>query len=47
MNGIQGTNPDVRQCNILLYAEVKIMRYNKSTIGHGIYIKLFPGKTVS
>ena len=47
MNGIQGTNPARRQWNRLLNSVVKIMRYNKITIDHAIYIKVFSDVTVS
>ena len=47
MNRIQGTNPDGRQCNRLLDAVVTIIKYNKITIDHAIYIKVFADGTVS
>ena len=47
MNGIQGTNPSVRQWNRLLDAVVTIIKYKKSTIYHSIYIKVFTYVTVS
>ena len=47
MNGIQGTNPAGRQCNRLLDAVVKIIKYKKSKIDRTIYIKVFADGTVS
>ena len=47
MNGIQVTKPDERQCNRLLDAVVTILKYNKSTIDHAVYIKFFSGGTES
>ena len=38
MNEIQGTKPLGRQWNIILNAVVIILKYNKSTIDHAIYI---------
>ena len=42
INGIQRTNPEVRNCNILLDVAVKILKYTKITIDYAIYIKFFP-----
>ena len=47
MNGIQVTKADRQQCNLLLDAVVTIIEYNKSTIDHAIYIKVFSDETVS
>ena len=47
MNGIQGKKPAGRQWNILLDAVVTILKYNKSTIDHAIYIKVFTDVAVS
>ena len=47
MNGIQGTNPSERQWNRLLDAVVTILKYNKITIDHTIYINFITGGTVS
>ena len=47
MNGIQGTNPSVRQWNRLLDVVVTIIKYKKITIDHAIYIKVFSDGTVS
>ena len=47
MNGIQGTNPNGRQWNILLDLVVKILKYKKSTSYHYIYIKVFTDITLS
>ena len=41
MDVIQVTKPAGRQCNILLDAEVTIIKYNNITIDHAIYIKFF------
>ena len=41
MNGIQGKKPVVIQWNILLDAVVTILKYNKITIDHVIYINFF------
>ena len=41
MNGIQGTKPAGQQWNRLLDAVVVILKYNKITIYHAIYIKVF------
>ena len=46
INGIQGTKPSGRQYNRLLDAVVTIIKYNKSTIDHAIYIKVFYDVTV-
>ena len=46
ITGIQGTKPDVRQWNILLYAVVKIIIYKKNTIDCSTYIKAFSGGTL-
>ena len=46
MNGIQGTNPSVRQWNRLLDIVVTIIKYKKITIDHAIYIKVFTDGTV-
>ena len=40
MNGIQGTTPTGGQCNQLLNAVVKMIKYKKITINHAIYIKV-------
>ena len=47
MNGIQGTKPDGRHWNILIDAVFIILKYNKNTIDHAIYIKVFTDRTVS
>ena len=47
MNGVQGTKPAGRKWNILLDAVVVILKYNKITIDHAIYIKVFTYGTVS
>ena len=47
MNGIQGTKPAVRKWNRLLDTVVAIIKYNKITIYHSIYIKIFTDVTVS
>ena len=47
MNGIQGGNPAGRQCNQLLDAVVKIIKYKKRTIDNAIYTKVFSDGTVS
>ena len=47
MNGIQGTNPDGRKWNRLLYAVVTILKHNMITIYHAIYIKVFTYGIVS
>ena len=47
MNGIQGTKPAVRKWNRLLNTVVAIIKYNKITIYHSIYIKIFTDVTVS
>ena len=47
MNVIQGTKPSGRKFNRLLYAVVTIIKYNKSTIYHDIFIKVFSDGTVS
>ena len=47
MNGIQGAHPYGRQWNRLLDTVVTIIEYNKSTIDHVIYIKVFSDETVS
>ena len=47
MNGIQGTKPSIRQWNRLLDSVVTILSYNKITIDHSIYIKVFADGTVS
>ena len=41
MNGIKGTNPAGIQLNPLLDEVVTILKYNKITIDHAIYIKVF------
>ena len=46
MNGTQGINPSVRQCNRLLDSVVTIIKYKKITIDHAIYIKVFTDGTV-
>ena len=45
-HGIQGTKPAGLQFNILLDAVVMILKYNKRTIYHSIYIKVFSDVTV-
>ena len=40
-------NPSVRQCNRLLDAVVKNIKYKKSKIDHAIHIKVFTDGTVS
>ena len=47
MNRIQGKKPAERQWNRLLDAVVTILKYNKSTIDHDIYIKVCTDDTVS
>ena len=47
MNRIQGTKPSKRKWNQLLDEVVEIIKYNKSTIDHAIYIKVFSDVTVS
>ena len=47
MNVIQGTKPAGRQWNILLDEVVTILKYNKNTIYHAIYIKVLSDVTVS
>ena len=47
MNVIKITKPDGIQRNRLLDAVVKIIKYNKITIDHAIYIKVFTDGTVS
>ena len=47
MNVIQVTKPSGQQWNRLLDAMVTILKYNKSTINHSIYIKVFSNVTVS
>ena len=47
MNGIQGTKPTGRQCNRLLDEVVTIIKYNKITIYHTIYITVFTDGTAS
>ena len=46
MHGIQGTKPSGRQWNRLLDTVVKFLKYNKITIDHAIYIKVFNDRTV-
>ena len=41
MNGIQVTKPAGRKWNLLLDSVVTILKYNKSTIDHVIYINVF------
>ena len=41
MNGIQVKKPSGQQWNRLLDAVVTILKYNKGTIYHAIYIKFF------
>ena len=40
MNVIQGIKPSIQQWNRLLDALVAIIKYNKVTIDHDIYIKV-------
>ena len=47
MNTIQGTKPAGRPWNRLLEAVVTVIKYNKSTIYHDIYIKVFNDGTIS
>ena len=47
MNGIKGTNPAGIQLNPLLDEVVTILKYNKITIDHAIYIKVFSDWTLS
>ena len=47
MNLIQGTKPAGRKFNRLLDVVVTILKYNKSTIDHAIYIKLFSDGSIS
>ena len=47
MNRIQGKDPAGRQWNRILDTVVTIIKYNKSTIDHAIYIKVFDDSTVS
>ena len=46
MNGIQGKKPAGRKWNRLLDAVFTILKYNKSTMYHDIYIKVVTGGTV-
>ena len=46
MNGIKGKKSAGLQWNILLDAVVTIIEYNKITIYHAIYIKVFYDVTV-
>ena len=41
INGIQETKPARQQWSRLIDAVVTILKYNKSTIDHAIYIKVF------
>ena len=47
MNGIQETKPDGRQRNRLLDSVVTVIKYEKITIIHAIYINFFTDGTVS
>ena len=47
MNGIKGTNPAGIQLNPLLDEVVTILKYNKITIDHAIYIKVLSDWTLS
>ena len=47
MNGIQGTKPAGLKFNRLLDVLVPTLKYNKGTIYHSIYIKVFYDGTVS
>ena len=47
MSVIQGTKPAVRQHNQPLDASVTILKHNKSTIDHAVYIKVFSELKVS
>ena len=47
MNGIQETEPDGQQCNILLDTVATIVKYKKNKIDHDIYLKVFSDGTVS
>ena len=47
MNGIQGTNPAVRQWNRLLDSVITIHKYKNITIDHTVYIKVFTDGTFS
>ena len=47
MNLIQGTKPAGRQYNRLLDTVVPILKYEKITIYHDIYIKVFTFGTLS
>ena len=47
MNGIQGTKPFGRQWDLLLDALITILKNNKITIYHAIYIKFLSDGTVS
>ena len=47
MYGIQGTEPDGQPLNILLDAVVTILKYNKGTNDHAIYIKFLSDGTVT
>ena len=46
MNGIQGKKPAGRKWNRLLDAVFTLLKYNKSTMYHDIYIKVVTGGTV-
>ena len=47
MNGIQETKTSVGKWNRLFDTVVTILKYNKSTIEHSIYIKVFSDGKVS
>ena len=47
MNVVQGTKQAGRKWNRLLDEVVNIFKYNKITIDHAIYIKVFTDGTVS
>ena len=47
MNGIQGKKTAGQKYNRLLDTVVTTPKYNKSTIDHSIYIKVFSDGTVS
>ena len=47
MNGIRGKTPLGRQSNPFLDAVVRIIKYNKRTNDHAIYIKIFSDITIS
>ena len=47
MNGIQVTKPSGRQWNRILDTVITNIKYNRSTLYHAIYIRVFTDGTVS